>query len=123
MQPYREGDKLLGNQILGDQVDASQDNGNHPEMADGFPFDHGEQESREPGKHGTEVGNHVQQTGSDSSEDWVVKAQDQKENADQGDHHQRDHGHANQVVAQDIAQVYESLLQLIEPAHGKQLQR
>src|SRR5581483_1352661 len=110
--------KLRRDEVLREDVDAGEDAGNHHEDADGVPLGQGEEKRRQPGEHGAEIGNHVQETGNEPHEDRIVQAKKPEEEAADGHDEQRDDTHAEKVVPQNVAQVLKCFLNL-RPARGR----
>src|ERR1700739_4225220 len=98
-------DELRSDEVLGDHVNAGQHEGDDAEMTHGFLLQDRQKETGQPGQDRAKVGDHVENAGSDPGHDRVIKAKSQEENAAASDDHQRDHAHANKIVAENNTQV------------------
>ena len=65
-----------------------------------------------PGEHCADIGHHVEDAGSDAGKNRVVETKSEKKHAAEGDDDEGDHTHTDEIVAKDIAEIVESLLNL-----------
>ena len=104
-------------------MNGSEHGGDKSKLANVAPLSQGNHKSRKPRQHRANVRHHVQQAGDDAGQDRKLHAQSPEKQAAGCDDQQRHHGHAGQIVPQNVAHVFQGLLDRSASRGGKKLQR